>query len=168
MLQPIDVFVLLKLSALGNQPMSQMRLAGELSVSPSSVNSALNHAERVRLYSRTRRRVNAPALEEALIHGAKYFFGAVRGGTARGMATSWAAPPLVNNIATEDLPPVWPDPNGTVRGVAFEPLYSSAPKAAKEDFALYELLALVDALRDGGARVTRLAVDELHARLYRS
>lgn len=168
-LQPIDVLVLLKLCVLRDEPISQMRLAGELFISPSSVNAALKHAERVRLYSPNRRRVNAPAFEEALVHGAKYFLGAVRGTVGRGTPTAWAAPPLVNQIATdEELPPIWPDANGEVRGIAFEPLYPSAPKAAKKDSALYELLALVDALREGGARVSRLATDELHARVYRS
>jgi hypothetical protein len=39
------------------------------------------------------------------------------------------------------------------------------PKAARRDPVLYELLALVDALRDGRARERRMAERELSTRL---
>ncbi len=81
------------------------------------------------------------------------------------MPTAYAAPPLSEHISSEDLPPVWPDPDGTVRGLALEPLYRTAPQAAKADPKLYQLLALVDALRMGRARERKLAEDELKQRL---
>jgi hypothetical protein len=62
-------------------------------------------------------------------------------------------------------PPVWPDPDGSARGYKLEPLYGSVPKAAKQDKALYELLALVDAVRDGRARERKIAAEHLHDRL---
>jgi hypothetical protein len=64
-----------------------------------------------------------------------------------------------------DPPPVWPDPEGSTRGVAFEPLYPTVPQAARRDPALYELLALVDAVRDGRARERKIAEKELVKRL---
>ena len=67
--------------------------------------------------------------------------------------------------ADGELPPVWPDPEGTVRGEELRPLYRSAPAAARRDPALYELLALVDAVRAGRPRERKLAVAELEARL---
>jgi hypothetical protein len=45
------------------------------------------------------------------------------------------------------------------------PLYRSAPDAALRDPALYEWLALVDALRSGKARERRMAGEELARRL---
>ncbi|NCB39610.1 MAG: hypothetical protein EOM80_12680 [Erysipelotrichia bacterium] len=48
---------------------------------------------------------------------------------------------------------------------AFMPLYKSVPKAAMADPYLYELLALVDAIRGGRAREKNLAVKELQKRL---
>jgi hypothetical protein len=54
-----------------------------------------------------------------------------------------------------------------VRGESFGPLYKSAPKAARQDAQLYELLALVDAIRAGRARERRLAAEMLEARLAR-
>ena len=89
-----------------------------------------------------------------------------RGGLTRGMPTAHAAPPLRDQLAASDAPaPVWPDPEGTVRGEEFAPLYRSVPQAARADERLYELLALVDALRGGRARERELAVKELRTRL---
>lgn len=95
----------------------------------------------------------------------RFRFSAVR---RRGACRRHAAPPLNGQIAADsDLLPVWPDPEGDVRGVTLEPLHRAAPKAARKDSALYEILALIDALRDGRARERQLAETELSARLRR-
>lgn len=87
------------------------------------------------------------------------------GGLTRGLPTAHAAPPLRDQFAASDEPPpVWADPEGTVRGQELEPLYRSVPKAARADKELYELLALVDAVRSGRARERELAVKELRTR----
>jgi len=83
----------------------------------------------------------------------------------RGMPTAHAAPPLSEEIMGDDLPPVWPDPEGTVRGETLEPLYRTVPMAARNDPQLYELLALVDAIRIGRARERNLAEKHLKERL---
>ena len=102
------------------------------------------------------------------MHGVKYAFPARRGEVTRGMLTSYAAPPLSADIAGgSDLPPVWPSPEGKHRGVSLEPLYKTVPIAARRDPFLYEMLALLDALRDGRAREKRLAERHLIARLHR-
>ena len=102
------------------------------------------------------------------MHGARYFLAPKRGGEARGTPTAWAAPPLSGEIASgEALPPVWPDPVGEVRGLSLQPLHASASQAARRDPAFYELLALVDALRVGGARERSLAEKKLHERIGR-
>jgi hypothetical protein len=56
-------------------------------------------------------------------------------------------------------------PQGPVAGYEITPLYPSAPKAAKLDARLYELLALIDALRTGKARERKLAQDMICQRL---
>jgi hypothetical protein len=82
------------------------------------------------------------------------------------MPTAWAAPVLSGKIsASEQMPPVWPDPDGKVQGTAVQPLYPSVPHAARRDPALYDLLALVDALRIGRARERSLAEKEITHRL---
>lgn len=163
----VDVYVLLKVVAMhGGMPWSQSGLAGEIGVSPSVVNRALKKGEELKLYYPSRKRVSAPPLTEALIYGARYFLAPKRGGEARGIPTAWAAPPLSGEVSSaEALPYVWPDPTGVVRGLSVEPLHPSAPKAAHSDPDFYELLALVDTLRLGGARERALAAKELHRRM---
>ena len=101
-----------------------------------------------------------------MIHAVKYAFPAVRGEVTRGLPTSYAAAPLNREIVgSSELPPVWPFAEGTHRGVTFEPLYKTVPSAALKDPALYELLALLDAVRAGRARERRLAEDELSSRV---
>ena len=105
-------------------------------------------------------------LKEFLIHGVKYAFPVHRGGLVRGIPTGYAAPPLNQQIAgLSEPPPVWPDPEGTVRGLEFSPLYKNVPVAARRNPKLYELLALVDAIRDGRAREREIAIRELTARI---
>lgn len=165
-LAPVDVFVLLKIIAQRGRPWTQPEIASALSISQSTVSRALSTAEALSLYRPKAKRVNVIALESALVHGARYFLGAVKGGDVRGIPTAWAAPPLSDEIAASDpLPPVWPDPTGNVRGLSLEPLHPSVPRAAKSDPHLYELLALLDVLRIGGAREVGLAVKALHERL---
>ncbi len=108
------------------------------------------------------------ALREYLIHGVKYAFPAPRGAPTRRMPTSYAAPTLralIQHEEAKDLPPVWADPEGKVRGYALDPLFRNVPYAARKDRQLYELLALVDALREGRARERNLAATELGRRL---
>jgi hypothetical protein len=109
------------------------------------------------------------ALEEFLVHGVRYAYPPERGELTRGMPTGYAAPPLNKVIVQPDEPPpVWPYAEGTVRGYSLTPLYPTVPAAASRDSKLYELLALVDAIRDGRARERNLAAKELQSRLARS
>src|SRR5439155_14848222 len=95
-------------------------------------------------------RPNVSAIEEFLIHGVKYAFPAEHGGSTRGLPTSYAAAPLNRLISAGDEPmPVWLHPEGKKRGIALAPLYKTVPDAALRDPALYQKLALVDALCDG-------------------
>ena len=64
-----------------------------------------------------------------------------------------------------DPPPVWPHAEGSVRGIALIPLYPSVPAAAVRSPALYEYLALFDALRMGSARERALAEQLFEERL---
>ena len=64
-----------------------------------------------------------------------------------------------------DSLPVWPHPEGTVKGEALLPLYAKLPLAAGDDARFYELLALFDALRIGQAREREMARRLLEERL---
>lgn len=168
-LKPQDVVVLLKLAVLGKAEWTYQRLAVELSISQSEAHAAVRRAVAARLMSDTKAAAGIPiraALLEFLIHGVRYAYPPERGQLTRGIPTGYAAPPLNKIIAgSNDPPPVWPYAEGTTRGYAFLPLYPSVPAAAMRDPQLYELLALVDALRDGRARERNLAVKALESRL---
>jgi len=183
-LSPQDVVVVLKLLAAGPKSWTYARLGQELALSPSQVFRSVDRAEAVRLlesgfrtvppppgakgqdFSVLPSRPNRPNLKEFLIHGVKYAFPVHRGGLVRGVPTAHAAPPLNQQIAESfEPPPVWPDAEGSVRGVEFSPLYKNVPAAARRDPKLYELLALVDAIRDGRAREREIAIRELTARI---
>lgn len=137
-------------------------------MSPSQVHAAIKRALAAQLAGRCDDLIvpHTWKLEEFLVHGVKYAFASVLGQITRGLPTAYAAPPLNKKIvASNDPPPVWPDPEGTVRGMAFSPLYPPAPVAARRDAKQYEFLALVDAIRGRRARERDLAVMELKKRI---
>jgi hypothetical protein len=167
-LKPQDVVILLKLSASRRNDWTYQRLGHELAMSSSEVHAGIRRAHQARLATEptAQARPVAAALEEFLVHGLKYAFPPDKGQPTRGMPTGYAAPPLNKLIvASDDPPPVWPTPDGEIRGYALAPLYKTVPKAAKLDAALYELLALVDAIREGRARERALASREIAVRL---
>jgi hypothetical protein len=83
----------------------------------------------------------------------------------RGLPTAYAAEPLKQKLTQQEPAPVWPYEGGTKRGYAFLPLYKKVPEAALKDRNLYEMLALLDAIRGGAARERDLAQRELSKRL---
>jgi len=167
-LKPQDVVVALKLCCYPHVRPPISIVANDLSLSPSEVHGAIGRLRASRLLHgpSMKDRPNISALEEFLIHGLKYAFPAEHGDVTRGIPTSYAAEPLKSEIAmSNDLPPVWPWPEGNTRGIGLEPLYRKVPQAALRDSELYQLLALVDAIRDGRARERRIAEQELQRRL---
>jgi DNA-binding transcriptional MocR family regulator len=165
MLKGEDIVVLLKLMA-GSPAWTVRSLEAEIGIPRSVIQRSLVRLEEAGLLEEGRRRVNVGRAEELLVHGVKYVFPPVRGGETRGVPTAWAAPPLQDKLADSgELPPVWPDPMGNVRGIALEPLHDSAPDISRRDRALTELLALTDGIRLGDARVRGIAEELLRARL---
>ena len=167
-LKPQDVVIALKFSEFEGKRPPFAQIAEELSMSVSEVHGAVKRAQASHLLHGVDldERVNRKALEEFLVHGLKYMFPAQHGAMTRGLPTSYAAEPLRRYIKAGNEPlPVWPSSTGHVRGATFEPLYRSVPEAAKRDPHLYELLALVDAIRDGRVRERKMAEKELVTRL---
>lgn len=164
-LKPQDIVILLKIVTLQGQSWTVRSLASQVFISHSEVFEGLKRLTAARLVNSHDNTHRKRASEELLIYGVKYVFPPDRGGLTRGMPTSYAAPPLSALIASSGAPPVWPHPMGEARGYAFLPLYKTVPEAATLDGRLYELLALVDAIRDGQAREAALAIEELKARL---
>ncbi len=163
-----DIVIVLKLVTLGERRWSYPSLADDLFMSASGVHAGVKRAIESRLLDPKRKRPRTKAVEEFLVHGVKYVFPPRRGSLTRGMTTGYAAPPLESMIVQSTKhPPVWPYAQGDVRGYEFSPLYEAVPMAAGKDLKLYELLALVDAVRGGRARETSIAVEALKERLVR-
>ena len=167
MLRPLDLVVLLKLSLEEGRP-PYLQLANDLFLYPSEVYSSVKRARASQLLQGPELgdRLNRSSFLEFLLHGVRYAFPPVWGALTRGVPTAYAALPLSDSIAPgADPPPVWPLSTGPVRGVSFSPLHKNVPRAALADPRLYELLALVDALRYGRARERALAGSELTKRI---
>ena len=171
-IKPQDVVVLVKLcgyKAAMRPPYSL--IAAELGMSQSEINASVKRLQSARLIN-PKELGELPilaAVEEFLIHAVKYAFPAKRGHLVRGLPTSYAAAPLDRLIVAGDDPiPVWPDPLGKKKGLSLLPLYRSVPNAARRDPLLYERLALLDAIRNGGVRERKLAENELIKSLRRS
>lgn len=163
-LKPQDVVIVMKLVAIGAEEWSYSRMAGTLWMSPSEVHAGVKRIVKARLASVRQDRImpNARNLEAFLVNGVPYVFVPELGEVTRGMPTGYAGPALAPFFqSADDLPPVWPDPDGEVRGQAFSPLYKSVPQAAREDEKLYALLTLVDAIRGGRARERQMAHQEV-------
>ncbi len=166
-LKPQDVYVALKIAAAHSDRAPYSQLAAELGMSASEVHASVQRAEHCHLLhgAAQKHRPNFGALEEFLVHGLQYVFPPDRGELTRGVPTAYAAEPLRKIIAQGSEPaPVWPYAEGKQRGIAFAPLYRTAPLAALRDQAFYEYLVLADALRDGRVRERKLAAEELRRR----
>lgn len=158
--KPQDIVVALKL-ALGNGIPSYAELGQSLGMSASEVHAAVRRLVEARLADPETKHVRREALRNFLVHGVPYAFPVRPKGVSRGMPTAWAAPAMSGQFQSDQLPPVWPDPEGQVQGASVQPLYSSVPGAARRDPELYHLLALVDALRIGRARERAFAEKEI-------
>ncbi len=172
MIKGQDIVVILKIVAQKDEELSFIRLATDLEMSSSEVHAAVKRAVKsglMQVEANTggshRKLPNRQGLLEFLVHGLRYVFPAERGSETRGMPTGLFAPGLGQQIVSAGPVPVWPDPTGEVRGYEFRPLFRSVPAAARRDTGLYDLLALVDAIRGGFARERNIAARELTKRI---
>lgn len=165
-IKPQDILILLKILCWKDRGWQSVELARELGISPAEVSMALERARGVGFLDSEKRRVIKAPLLEFLLHAVKYVFPAEPGPLCRGIPTSHSAPPLSKRIVSDEQDKyVWPHDEGDVRGQEVLPLYETAPEAARRDPRLYELLALIDALRVGRARERNLAAREIEERL---
>ncbi len=149
-----------------SQTATYPELATALGISASEAHSAVKRAAKSGLIDVRTRTARKSALLEFLVHAVPYLVPPVWTGVSRGVPTSHAAAPLNAMVLSgDDLPPVWPHPEGATRGQGLVPIYRSVPDAALRDPTLYEWLALVDAIRSGRARERELAVRILRERL---
>lgn len=178
-----DIVILLKIAILEEQfdqgliedpncpnPFALRSLEAALGISKTEVSASLKRSYQANLATKRRNhpKVNRRNLVEFVHHGLKYAFPVKPGAPERGIATGFAAPMLKGQIvsAGADIY-VWPYAEGQQRGLSVEPLFKSVPKASLNDERLYELLALIDAIRLGNQREANLAKAKFEQGIYR-
>jgi len=170
-LRPQDVLVACKIFSLGVSR-SEWTFAGlgrEVGISTGEAHNSVERCRGSGLLGAGGTIVRR-ALRDLLVVGAPQIFYASRGGISRGMPTSVWAPPLDGMFelgGAERLPAVWPlsdDSEDGARGEAVDPIYPSAPEAARDPI-VYELLALLDVIRIGGPGERKRATGLVERRL---
>lgn len=168
-----DIVIMLKLVSLEDKikhgqldestisdPFALQSLEGELGISKTEISASIRRsvASNLAIKSSVRAKVNRRNLIEFVQHGLKYVFPAKPGAPQRGVATGFAAPMLEGKLISSGADIyVWPHPEGSLRGLSIAPLFKSVPDAALKDARLYELLALIDAIRTGNQREASIA-----------
>lgn len=163
-MRPHDLVVLLKIAAKGKQSWFMKDLSYELGISSSEISESINRSAIAGLIAPNKKTLMKLALLDFLEHGLRYVYPQQAGALVRGIPTAHSAPPL-NKIIKSEEPYVWASANGNVRGQSITPLHPSVAEAIQKDEKLYELLALVDALRVGKSREKGIAIKELKTRL---
>ena len=166
MIKAQDVFVALDLCREEGTMGTYAERGARLGMSASEVHAAVRRLEKARLLDPETGEVRRNPFLDFLEHGVPYAFAERPGEVIRGIPTAWAAPVMADKITgNSELPPVWPDPEGKMQGVTVHPLYRSVPKASLREPGLYDLLALVDALRIGRVRDRKIAKEVLKEKL---
>lgn len=163
-MRPHDIVVLLKIAAKEEKPWLMKDLSIELGISASEISESLNRSAIAGLISKDKKLLMKLSILDFLEHGLRYVYPERPGSIVRGLPTSHSAPPLNQEILSEDAY-VWPYREGTVRGESIEPLHPKVPESCLKDAKFYEYMALCDALRVGRVREKNLAMKELKKRL---
>jgi len=163
-MRPHDIAVLLKIVSKGQQTWFMKDLAYELGISQSEISESLNRSIIAGLISSDKKSLKKLALLDFLVSGLKYVYPQQPGAMTRGIGTAHSAPPLNNQIVSEE-PFVWPFAKGNLRGQAIEPLHPNIPEASLKDSNFYELIALTDAIRVGKVREQKIAAQIIKERI---
>lgn len=141
-------------------------LAEELGMSKSEVSKSLQRCIDVNLVKIDRitkkHIVNKKLLTDFIKYALRLVYPAKPAEMVRGIPTTFAAPILENKLLSAgEIKMVWSDHRGATMGQSIEPIYRAVPHAVKRDSRLYAYLALLDAIRIGSARESKLALSML-------
>jgi hypothetical protein len=165
-MKPQDIVVICKLSITKDVgDLNQTSLSRSLYLSQSEISSSLTRSNFSGLLSSDKRSVNKNKLFDFIQFGLQVVFPVQPGEMTRGTLTAHSAPPLSGDIVgTQSY--VWPYAKGLDRGLSITPLYHTIPQAILLDAQLYEILALLDAIRVGRVREKQLALKYLKQLLF--
>lgn len=163
-MRPHDIAILLKIASKGGQTWYMKDLASELKISASEISESINRSVIAGLLGCDKKSLKKLSFLDFLKFGLRYVYPEQPGSLVRGIATAHSAPPLNNQIVSEE-PYVWPFATGNLRGQAIEPLHPKTPEACLSDNKYYELISLTDAIRVGKTREQNLAYEMLKERI---
>ena len=165
-LRPQDIVILLRiLTWPADTVWRHLDIARDLGLSQAEISLSLERCRRAQFLSEDKKTVFRNNLLEFIIHWLKYVYpGQMSGSMVSGVPTAHSASPLKEHIVSE-VAYVWPSAEGTVRGTGIIPFSNTVLNGARCDARLYEMLALIEALRVGRARERNMAADELKQRI---
>jgi predicted transcriptional regulator len=163
-MRPHDIVILLKIASKKDNDWLMKDLAIELGISGSEVSESLHRSSMAGLIAKDKKRLMKRSILDFLEHGLRYVYPQQPGAKVRGVPTAHAAPPLNQEIVSEEAY-VWAYGEGTVRGESIEPLHPKVPNACLMDPEFYEYMALCDALRVGRVREKNQAIEILRKKL---
>jgi len=165
-MRPQDLLVLIKIFFWPYGKWTIYEIAESIFISKSEVSNAIRRMKKADLFDSVTNRVKSKNLSNFLINGVKYVFPAVPGKITNGIPTAYSAPPISKKTIDPNSPIiVWPYKKSFIKGPQITPIYKSVPQVALQDAKLYELFALIDALRIGKARELEIAKEEISNRL---
>jgi hypothetical protein len=159
-MRPQDIVILLKTITISKTNWQYRDLAADLSISISEISESLHRSHIAGLVDESRRRVHRQSLMEFIEHGLHYVFPQIPGTMVAGVPTAHAHPFFKEHFDTE-INYVWPDDNGSIRGLAIAPLHKGVTAAVRKDEKLHKLLACIDVIRIGRVREVKFAIKEL-------
>ena len=158
-MRPQDIVILLKILTI-NGNWQYRDLSSTLSMSLSEISGSLNRSFLAGLIDESRKNVFRQSLMEFIEHGLHYVFPQHPGTLVTGMPTAHSYEAFSHQFKTDENY-VWPDENGSIRGLSITPLYKGVTMAVKHDKKLYSLLAAIEIIRLGKTRELGLALEVL-------
>lgn len=159
-MRPQDIEILLKIILLGDSPWQIRDLASDLGIAVSEVSASLHRSLIAGLLDNTKKKVHRQSFFEFIRYGLRYVFPLIPGSMVTGIPTAHSHPYFAAQFHT-DINYVWPAANGTLRGLALQPLHAGVTKAIEKDEQLHTLLASIDIVRIGRKREIDFALEKL-------
>lgn len=159
-MRPQDIVILLKILTKKEPGWQYRDLSAELFISVSEISESLHRSHIAGLIDESRRKVFRQSLMEFIEHGLHFVFPQLPGTMVTGIPTAHSHPFFKKHFISE-LDYVWPDEDGSMRGLSIIPLHKGVPGAGKKDEQLYKWLAAIDIIRVGRVREIKFALEIL-------
>lgn len=149
--------------AQGGERYSLRELADLLGISAGEISKSTQRLLRAQLLVERDDYMHArkDTLLEWLCFGVRYAYPFESVGYGRGLATSWNCLLVESEMSPLEPAWVWAMPSGKSEGVLVKPIHPAIPLAASKDENLYQMFALVEAIRGGKPRELSIARDTL-------